>query len=154
MTQLHSRSCKVPCWKELAKILKKAIYYFRAKVDYSSTDADIYRMHFIIGTDLEINGSFSVSTPLCMCSSPKHWPFPLLSPDLLVLHYLTHKSHTDRHWMLGKGIDRDIWLLLDNMHNWGEGKQVISLSEVSVSQNYRPWCAAPTAVEMDLWLNT
>lgn len=62
MTQLCVSSSKGLCWKEWAKILKKAIHYFPAKVDYSSTDTDIYRMHFIIGTDLEINGSFSVST--------------------------------------------------------------------------------------------
>lgn len=85
-------------------------------------------MHFIIGTDLEINGSFSepqlqplhmqLAKALTLSSSPS-WPF---STAL----FNAHKSHTDRHWMLGKGIDRDIWLLVDNMHNWGVRKQVIS----------------------------
>lgn len=89
-------------------------------------------MHFIIGTDLEINGSFSepqlqpphvqLAKALTLSSSPS-WPF---STAL----FNAHKSHTDRHWMLEKGIDRDIWLLVDNMHNWGVGKQVISLAEV------------------------
>lgn len=59
---------------------------------------------------------------LTLSSSPS-WPF---STAL----FNAHKSHTDHHWMLGKGIDRDIWLLVDNMHNWGVGKQVISLAEV------------------------
>lgn len=59
---------------------------------------------------------------LTLSSSPS-WPF---STAL----FNAHKSHTDRHWMLGKGIDRDIWLLVDNMHNWGVWKQVISLVEV------------------------
>lgn len=89
-------------------------------------------MHFIIGTDLEINSSFSepafqpphvqLANALTLSSSPS-WPF---STAL----FNTHKSHTDCHWMLGKGIDRDIWLLVDNMHNWGVRKQVISLVEV------------------------
>ena len=89
-------------------------------------------MHFIIGTDLEINGSFSepllqpphmqLAKALTLSSSPS-WPF---STAL----FNAHKSHTDRHWMLGKGIDRDIWLLVDNMHNWGVRKQVISPVEV------------------------
>lgn len=56
---------------------------------------------------------------LTLSSSPS-WPF---STAL----FNAHKSHTDRHWMLEKGIDRDIWLLVDNMHNWGVRKQVISL---------------------------
>lgn len=58
---------------------------------------------------------------LTLSSSPC-WPF---STAL----FNAHKSHTDDRWMLGKGIDRDIWLLVDNMHNWGVGKQVISLAE-------------------------
>ena len=69
----------------------------------------------------------SSNPPMCnkaltLSSSPS-WPF---STAL----FNAHKSHTDRHWMLGKGIDRDVWLLVDNMHNWGIGKQVISLAEM------------------------
>lgn len=67
-------------------------------------------MHFIIGTDLEINGGFSVpglqprhptttitttaAAPSAMLGSPKHWPSPHLPPDLLVLHYLMHTNPT------------------------------------------------------------
>lgn len=91
-------------------------------------------MHFIIGTDLEINGGFSVPglQPCChhpqrcarltkalTLSSSPFWPF---STAL----FNAHKSHTGRCWILGEGIDRDIWLLVDNMHNWGLWKQVIS----------------------------
>lgn len=64
-------------------------------------------MHFIIGTDLEINDGFSVpglqprhsttsttTPPTAMLGSPKHWPSPHLPPDLLVLHYLMHTNPT------------------------------------------------------------
>lgn len=97
---------------------------------------DIYRVHFIIGTDLEINGSFSelqlqppyvrVSKALTLSSSP-FWPF---STAL----FNAHKSHTDHHWKVRKGIDRDIWLPVDSMHNWMVGKQVISPVEVCDSK--------------------
>lgn len=63
---------------------------------------------------------------LTLSSSPS-WPF---STAL----FNAHKSHTGRHRMLGKGIDRDIWLLVDNMHNWAVGKQVISPAETSQSE--------------------
>lgn len=69
-----------------------------------------------------------------MCKSPKHWPSPRLPPDLLVLHYLMHTNPADRHWMVRKSIDRDIWLLVDSMHNWRVGKQVISVVEVCDSE--------------------
>lgn len=94
-------------------------------------------MQFIIGTDLEINGGFSepqLQPPphvrpakALTLSSPPSWPF---STAL----FNAHKSHTDRHWMLGKGIDRDIWLLVDSMHNWRVRKQVISPAGVRDSK--------------------
>lgn len=79
-------------------------------------------------------------------SPSRSWPF---STAL----FNAHKSQTDRHWMLGKGIDRDIWVLLDNMHNWGMEKQVISLATMCVSQRHRPWSSVPTAMGVHFCLN-
>lgn len=82
---------------------------------------------------------------LTLSSSPS-WPF---STAL----FNAHKSHTDRRWILGEGIDRDIWLLVDNMHNWGLWKQVISPWLRCVTHRRCPRSPASTAVEGVLCLN-
>lgn len=166
----NSAACWFLPWTELAGVLKRAIHYFPAEVDYSSALLfDIYRMHFIIGTDLEINGGFSVpglqprhptttstaaATPSAMLGSPKHWPSPHLPPDLLVLHYLMHTNPTQtvaEFW--GKVLTETYgcWWITCIIEGYENRLYPPRLSRVT--HRHRPWSPASTAVEGVLSLN-